>query len=122
MRSTSIKSANCLPAAIRNWSKLCVRSGAQYATKRDPQPRTGAGPDADAFSANPGDASAGQAVFHKLCGQCHTIHGKGADVGPDITVNGRASYEQLLSNVFDPSLVIGAAYRLRPSSRRRAGS
>jgi putative heme-binding domain-containing protein len=32
-------------------------------------------------------------------------------VGPDITLNGRSSFEQLLSNVFDPSLVIGAAYQ-----------
>ena len=32
---------------------------------------------------------------------------KGMDVGPDVTLNGRGSYEQLLSNVFDPSLVIG---------------
>jgi putative heme-binding domain-containing protein len=61
----------------------------------------------------PGDPHAGQAVFKKLCGQCHKIYGEGQDVGPDITVNGRSSFEQLLSNVFDPSLVIGAAYQAR---------
>jgi putative heme-binding domain-containing protein len=32
-------------------------------------------------------------------------------VGPDITLNGRNNFNQLLSNVFDPSLVIGAGYR-----------
>jgi putative heme-binding domain-containing protein len=58
-----------------------------------------------------GDAKAGVAVFRNLCAQCHRIHGEGQDVGPDITSNGRASFEQLLSNVFDPSLVIGAAYQ-----------
>jgi putative heme-binding domain-containing protein len=31
--------------------------------------------------------------------------------GPDLTANGRASFEQLLSNVFDPSLVIGPGYQ-----------
>ena len=62
---------------------------------------------------NPGDPLAGQKVFAKVCGQCHKIHGEGQDVGPDITLNGRNSYEQLLSNVFDPSLVIGAAYQAR---------
>jgi putative heme-binding domain-containing protein len=31
--------------------------------------------------------------------------------GPDITLNGRNSFDQLFSNVFDPSLVIGASYR-----------
>jgi putative heme-binding domain-containing protein len=59
----------------------------------------------------PGDAMKGQTVFKNLCGQCHKIHGDGQDVGPDITSNGRADFEQLLSNVFDPSLVIGAAYQ-----------
>ncbi|MCA9219449.1 MAG: c-type cytochrome [Planctomycetales bacterium] len=61
----------------------------------------------------PGDAERGEVAFHKLCGQCHKIHGRGLEVGPDITANGRNSYEQLLSNVFDPSLVIGAAYQPR---------
>jgi putative heme-binding domain-containing protein len=41
------------------------------------------------------------------------LHGEGQEVGPDITVNGRGSFEQLLSNVFDPSLVIGASYQAR---------
>jgi putative heme-binding domain-containing protein len=60
-----------------------------------------------------GDAVHGQVVFMKLCGQCHKLHGTGQDVGPDITVNGRSSFEQLLNNVFDPSLVIGNAYQAR---------
>lgn len=63
------------------------------------------------FRKNAGDPVAGQAAFKKVCAQCHKIHGEGQEVGPDITANGRASYEQLLSNVFDPSLVIGEAYQ-----------
>jgi len=39
------------------------------------------------------------------------MQGTGHDVGLDITVNGRSSLEQLLSNVFDPSLVIGVSYQ-----------
>jgi putative heme-binding domain-containing protein len=58
-----------------------------------------------------GDAMAGVQVFKKVCAQCHQIYGEGQDVGPDLTANGRGSYEQLLSNVFDPSLVIGASYQ-----------
>jgi putative membrane-bound dehydrogenase-like protein len=58
----------------------------------------------------PGDPKAGVEVFKKLCAQCHKIHGEGQEVGPDITSNGRSDFEQLLSNVFDPSLVIGAGY------------
>ncbi len=57
------------------------------------------------------DPRAGAEVFKKLCAQCHKIYGEGQDVGPDITRNGRGSLEQLLSNVFDPSLVIGSGYQ-----------
>jgi putative heme-binding domain-containing protein len=46
-----------------------------------------------------------------MCAQCHAIYGEGANVGPDLTDNGRGSFEQLLSNVFDPSLVIGPGYQ-----------
>jgi putative heme-binding domain-containing protein len=58
-----------------------------------------------------GDPVAGQAVFNKLCAQCHKIHGQGQDLGPDLTANGRNDFDQLLSNVFDPSLVIGPGYQ-----------
>ena len=58
-----------------------------------------------------GDPVAGHAVFNKLCAQCHKIYGEGQDVGPDITSNGRNDFDQLLSNVFDPSLVIGPGYQ-----------
>ncbi len=60
-----------------------------------------------------GSAVRGRTVFQKVCGQCHKIYGQGQEVGPDITRNGRASFDQLLSNVFDPSLVIGASYQAR---------
>ncbi len=60
---------------------------------------------------NPGDPFAGQQVFKKLCAQCHKIYGEGQEVGPDITGIGRSDFEQLLSNVLDPSLVIGPAYQ-----------
>ena len=59
----------------------------------------------------PGDPGAGRAVFNKLCAQCHKIHGEGQEVGPDITSSGRNDFDQLLSNVFDPSLVIGPGYQ-----------
>jgi putative heme-binding domain-containing protein len=59
---------------------------------------------------HPGDPKTGRQVFKKVCAQCHTLYGEGASLGPDLTANGRASFEQLLSNVFDPSLVIGPGY------------
>jgi putative heme-binding domain-containing protein len=65
----------------------------------------------DVLSRTKGDATRGIAVFTKLCAQCHKMHGEGVEVGPDITNNGRSSFDQLLSNVFDPSLVIGPGYQ-----------
>ncbi len=63
------------------------------------------------LQAHRGNPLAGEKVFARVCGQCHKMHGSGQEVGPDITRNGRASFDQLLSNVFDPSLVIGTAYQ-----------
>jgi putative membrane-bound dehydrogenase-like protein len=60
-----------------------------------------------------GDPQAGWRAYDKVCGQCHKLWGRGQEVGPDITLNGRSSFAQLLSNVFDPSLVVGAAYQAR---------
>ena len=57
-----------------------------------------------------GDAVAGQQVFIKLCAQCHKLYDYGAEVGPDLTGVGRSELDQLLSNILDPSLVIGAGY------------
>jgi putative membrane-bound dehydrogenase-like protein len=65
----------------------------------------------DVITKTPGDPNKGMLIYKKLCAQCHKLHGEGADVGPDITSNGRSDFEQLLSNVFDPSLVIGLGYR-----------
>ena len=58
-----------------------------------------------------GDARKGLAVYDRICGQCHIMHGRGYEVGPNITANGRGSFEQLVVSVFDPSLVIGEAYK-----------
>jgi putative heme-binding domain-containing protein len=58
-----------------------------------------------------GDPFAGQLVFTRLCAQCHKMYGQGQDVGPDLTSNGRNDFDQLLSNVLDPSLVIGPGYQ-----------
>jgi putative heme-binding domain-containing protein len=65
----------------------------------------------DLIRSRPGDPVAGRAAFNKVCAQCHKIYGEGQEVGPDITSNGRNDFDQLLSNVFDPSLVIGPGYQ-----------
>jgi putative heme-binding domain-containing protein len=67
----------------------------------------------DQLSQSSGNPHRGREVFNRVCGQCHKIYGVGQEVGPEITRNGRGSFQHLLSNVFDPSLVIGASYQAR---------
>jgi putative heme-binding domain-containing protein len=80
-------------------------------SERDPQREKVVVTMGDYLRQHPGDPRAGRAVFRKLCAQCHTIYGEGQAVGPDLTGNGRGSFDQLLASIFDPSLVIGADYQ-----------
>ena len=57
------------------------------------------------------NASLGRAVFAKVCQQCHTLFGIGGQVGPDLTGSNRADLDYLLSNVLDPSALIGKDYQ-----------
>jgi putative heme-binding domain-containing protein len=90
---------------------LVERTWGRVREERNPEQERVAAEMAERLRRTPGDPIAGEAVFKQLCGQCHVIHGEGKAVGPDITSNGRASFDQLVSNVFDPSLVIGAGYQ-----------
>jgi putative membrane-bound dehydrogenase-like protein len=56
------------------------------------------------------DPSLGRAVFAKTCQQCHTLFEVGAKVGPDLTGSNRADLDYVLSNVLDPSALIGRDY------------
>lgn len=67
----------------------------------------------DFLNGTPGDPLQGEVVFKKVCAQCHKLYGEGAEVGPDLTRNGRNNWEQLLWNVLDPSQVIGPGYQAR---------
>lgn len=60
-----------------------------------------------------GSAGRGSAVFDRVCSQCHVLHGRGFEVGPNIEGNGRGNLQQLASNVLDPSLVIGEAFQAK---------
>jgi putative heme-binding domain-containing protein len=80
-------------------------------TERNPQREKVVAEMKDLLNRTKGDPRAGAPVFKKLCAQCHKMYGEGQEVGPDITHDGRANFDLLLSNVFDPSLVIGVAYQ-----------
>lgn len=61
--------------------------------------------------AQPADPSLGRAMFVKTCQQCHTLFGVGGKVGPELTGSNRADMDYLLSNVLDPSALIGKDYQ-----------
>jgi putative heme-binding domain-containing protein len=105
--------AKLLESRDEELRKLVVAKWGSVRTQRDPQREQVIAEMRSFIRGTPGDPHKGQIVFNKVCGQCHKIYGQGQEVGPDITANGRASFEQLLSNVFDPSLVIGASYQAR---------
>jgi putative heme-binding domain-containing protein len=56
------------------------------------------------------DLELGRAVFARTCQQCHTLFGAGSNIGPDLTGSNRADREYVLSNVVDPSSLIGNDY------------
>ena len=58
------------------------------------------------------DKSRGRRVFNTACGACHTLHGEGGKVGPDLTGGGRGNLDYLLENIVDPSAVVTADFRL----------
>lgn len=61
-------------------------------------------------SSGKADPELGRTLFVKTCQQCHTLFGVGGKVGPELTGSNRADLEYVLSNVLDPSALIGKDY------------
>jgi putative heme-binding domain-containing protein len=93
--------------------KLVTAKWGSVRTERNPEREEVIAAVRESLKKTPGDPHKGQEIFKRVCAQCHKMYGEGQEVGPDITLNGRSSYEQLLSNVLDPSLVIGVSYQAR---------
>ncbi|MGL5095565.1 MAG: HEAT repeat domain-containing protein, partial [Planctomycetia bacterium] len=53
-----------------------------------------------------GDATAGKAVFHKVCAACHRINGEGHEVGPDVSDVRNKTRETLLTDILDPNRAV----------------
>ncbi len=62
-------------------------------------------------TAKAADSNLGRSVFAKVCQQCHTLFGTGGKVGPELTGSNRADLDYVLSNVLDPSALIGKDYQ-----------
>ena len=50
-----------------------------------------------------GDATAGKTVFTSICAACHTLHGEGRKIGPDLTGIDRGNLDGLLHSIVDPN-------------------
>src|SRR5262249_30104562 len=59
-----------------------------------------------ALGQRPGDPVAGKQHFTKACATCHTLHGEGNKVGPDLTTVDRKNRQFLVTNIVDPSAII----------------
>ena len=58
------------------------------------------------------DLKAGEKVFQKNCSNCHRLYGKGNSVGPNLTGAQRGDLDYLLTNILDPSAIVGKDYRM----------
>lgn len=58
------------------------------------------------------DLSHGRALFERVCASCHTLYGRGAEIGPNLTGAGRDNLDYLLENLVDPSASVSADFRM----------
>lgn len=52
----------------------------------------------------------GLIVFKKTCASCHKLHGKGTQIGPDLTGAERKDRQKLIRNGLDPSAEVRPQY------------
>ncbi len=57
--------------------------------------------------------SNGRLLYKRICSQCHQLYEDGSQVGPNLTGSQRNSLDYLLSNLVDPSAVVGKDYRMQ---------
>jgi putative membrane-bound dehydrogenase-like protein len=54
--------------------------------------------------------AAGRATFEARCAACHTLYGRGGNIGPDLTSYERTNLPNLLLSIVDPSIGIREGY------------
>jgi putative membrane-bound dehydrogenase-like protein len=58
-----------------------------------------------------GDIPAGKAIFEKNCMVCHTLEGRGAQVGPELTGIGTRPKSELIIKILDPNRSVEGTYK-----------
>jgi len=59
------------------------------------------------------DARHGRAVFNKTCAACHKLFEAGGNIGPELTGAQRTNLDYVLTNMLDPSAVVGRDYQMQ---------
>ena len=59
------------------------------------------------------DRSAGRALFHKTCANCHKLFDAGGNIGPNITGSQRTNLDYLLQTLVDPSAAVARDYQMQ---------
>jgi len=60
---------------------------------------------------NKPEVTLGRAVFTNTCQNCHMLFAVGQNIGPDLTGSNRANLDYVLSNIVDPSALVGKDYQ-----------
>lgn len=58
------------------------------------------------------DLDSGRALYQSRCAACHKLHGKGGELGPDLTGGGRGDLDYLLHNILDPAAELSPDFRM----------
>lgn len=59
-----------------------------------------------------GDPYRGRALYEATCAACHRLHGKGGEIGPDLTAFKRDDVAVIVRNVVNPSAEIREGYEM----------
>jgi len=58
------------------------------------------------------DLPNGRLLFDERCASCHTLHGVGGRIGPDLTGGNRDNLDYLLENIVDPAALVPQEWSL----------
>ena len=65
-----------------------------------------------------GDPYQGRVLYEQSCAACHKLHGKGGEIGPDLTSFARDDVASIVLNVVNPNAQIREGYEMFVATTR----